>query len=230
MKPIIGIPQMGQDLFRKYMKSKYVQSLERAGAQARWIELEDPARAAAQLLACDGLLLPGGADVAPGLYGQTPSEQCGKPNTLRDTGEMKMLDAFLPTDKPVLCICRGVQLLNVFCGGTLHQDIKGSQKCRHSDFASRARGCHNVSILPQTHLDAIFGQAQLLVNSMHHQAVDQIGTGLTASAVSEDGFIEALELPRHPFCIGVQWHPEHMSKKVAAQQTLFDVFIHACKE
>lgn len=108
MKSVIGIPQMGPGLFRKYLKSKYVNALERAGAQVRWIELTDPAAAVAELMECDGLLLPGGPDVNPGLYGQTPTAKCGKPDALRDTGEMKLLEAFVPTGKPVLCICRGL--------------------------------------------------------------------------------------------------------------------------
>lgn len=230
MKPIVGIPQMGQDLFRKYMKGKYVRSLERAGAQVRWIELEDPDRAVSQLLECDGLLLPGGADVNPALYGQEPSEKCGKPNDLRDVAEMKMLEAFLPTKKPVFCICRGVQLLNVFFGGTLYQDISLTQVSRHSDFPSRSKGIHRIKLYPHTALSRILEEDTLLVNSLHHQAADQVGLGLTVSAVSEDGFIEALEVRYHPFCIGVQWHPEHMSKKSAVQQSLFDAFVRACEE
>jgi len=79
MEPVIGIPQMGHDLFRKYMKSKYVSSLVRAGAQVRWIDVTNPEDSAAQILACDGLLLPGGADIAPALYGQTPSENAANP-------------------------------------------------------------------------------------------------------------------------------------------------------
>lgn len=228
MKPVIGIPQMGQDLFRQYMKRKYVQSLVRAGAQVRWIELADPNKAVSELLECDGLLLPGGADVNPKLYGQEPSEKCGKPNTLRDNAERKMLEAFLPTGKPVFCICRGVQLLNVFCGGTLHQDISLTQVSRHSDFLSRNKGIHPVKISAHTKLAQIMKEETLMVNSLHHQAADRIGSGLTVSAVSDDGFTEALELSGHPFCIGVQWHPEHMSKKSAVQQGLFDAFVHAC--
>lgn len=230
MKPVIGIPRMGQDPFRKYMKSKYVQSLECSGAQVRWIKLEDPDRAVSEILECDGLLLPGGADVNPVLYGQEPSEKCGKPNTLRDTAEMKMLEAFLLTNKPVLCICRGVQLLNVFFGGTLHQDIKLTQAVRHSDFRSRNKGIHQVRLFSHTRLAHILNKDTVLVNSLHHQAVDRVGLGLTVSAVSGDGFIEALEIIHHPFCIGVQWHPEHMSKKSAVQQSLFDAFVNACGE
>ena len=228
MNPVIAIPQMGNDLFRKYMKSKYVRSLRRAGAQVRWIELTDLDKAIAEVRACDGLLLPGGADVNPRLYGHAPSEKCGKPNTLRDTGEMELLTAFLPTGKPILGICRGVQLMNVFFGGTLHQDIKDTQKCNHSDFRGKNRGNHAVTLTPGTKLAEIFGAETLIVNSLHHQAADIPGKDLSVSAISEDGFIEGLEHQTHPFCLGVQWHPEHMSHASEAQRKLFRAFVDAC--
>jgi len=230
MTPIIGMPQMGQDLFRKYMKSKYAGSIERSGGKVRWIEMEDPEKAAEELLECDGLLLPGGADVNPGLYHQAPTEKCGKPNTLRDRAEMQMLEAFLPTGKPILCICRGVQLLNVYFGGTLHQDIKETQKANHAHFPSKNRGIHTVALTQDTYLAQILGESTVLVNSLHHQAADQIGSGLRVSAVSEDGFTEALELRDHPFCIGVQWHPEHMACRNHIQRRLFDSFVRACRK
>jgi len=230
MDTLIGMPQMGNDLFRKYMKCKYVRSVKRAGGTVVWIDLQDPEKAASSILACDGLLLPGGADVAPHLYGQVPSGKCGKPDSLRDTGELKMLEAFFPKGRPILCICRGAQLLNVYFGGTLHQDIKELQRCKHSDFQSRSKGCHTVSVSPGTKLSEIMKRNIISVNSMHHQAVDRPGNGLRLSARSEDGFIEAIEHISHPFCIGVQWHPEHMSKRHPIQQGLFDAFVSACKK
>lgn len=230
MKPVIGIPQMGSDLFRIYMKSKYVASIKRAGGQVRWIELEDPEVAVAELISCDGLLLPGGSDIDPRLYGQEPTEKCGKPHLLRDAAEPKMLAAFLDTGKPVFCICRGIQLLNVALGGTLYQDISTTQKQNHAHFPSRASGCHPIKLKPGTRLSRILGTADMRVNSMHHQAADCIASALIVSAVSDDGFVEALELPKHAFCIGVQWHPEHMSKNHPAQQRLFDAFVAACKK
>lgn len=229
MKPVIGIPQMGNDLFRKYMKSKYASSLKRSGAQVRWIALEDTEAAVASILECDGLLLPGGADVDPHLYGQEPTEKCGKPNVLRDTAEPKLLEAFLATGRPILAICRGVQLMNVCFGGTLYQDIKDLQKCAHSDFKGKNRGSHSISLRPESKLRAILGCESATVNSLHHQAVLDVAEGLTVAATSADGFVEALEKTDHPFCVGVQWHPEHMSKFVPAQQRLFDAFVAACR-
>lgn len=229
MKPTIAIPQMGSDFFRKYMKSKYRKSLKRAGAEVRWIELEDTDRAIAEMLECDGLLLPGGADVGPELYGQQPSEKCGKPNTLRDTAEKAMIAAFIPTGKPVLGICRGAQMLNVCLGGTLYQDIKDTQKCKHSDFFSRARSSHAVDITEGSRLHGLLATSHADVNSIHHQAIDKVGDGLTVCAVSSDGFVEGVEMPEHPFCVAVQWHPEHMSAKSEQQRKLFDGFVAACR-
>jgi len=228
MQPVIAMPQMGTSLFRKYMKSKYVESLRRAGARVKWIELDDLSKAVEEMLLCDGLLMPGGPDIEPSLYGRERQENCGKANALRDAGEMQMLNAFLPTQKPVLCICRGVQMLNVFCGGTLHQDIKGIQVCKHSHFPSKNSGTHKVKLDPHTRLGKIMGQEWLTVNSLHHQAADTVGPGLRVSAVSQDGFIEGLEVFGHPFCVGVQWHPEHMSKTDPLQQKLFNEFTAAC--
>lgn len=230
MKPVIAVPQWGNSPLRLYMKSKYIESLHRAGAEIRWIELDDPDKAVEEMLECDGLLLPGGDDLNPALYGQTPKPECGKPDNRRDKAEMKMLEAFLPTNKPIFCVCRGLQLLNVFYNGTLHQDIKKIQVCKHSHFRSAKKGIHRVKVYPRTKLAQILGEEPVKVNSLHHQAVDKLGPGLTVSAVSDDGFIEGLEVFLHPFCIAVQWHPEHMSKYSAQQQKLFDAFVLACKK
>ena len=228
MAVTVAIPQMGTDLFRRYMKSKYVRSLERAGATVRWIELEDTEKAIKDALECDGLLLPGGADIEPALYGREREEKCGKPNTIRDKNEVLIFRAFKETKKPVLCICRGFQLLNILCGGTLYQDIADIRKCSHSDFLRRAKAVHKVSVSEGSVLYNIFGKNEVGVNSLHHQAIESVGENLIASAVSEDGFVEAAELMEHPFCLGVQWHPEHMSKKDPLQQRLFDEFVRKC--
>ncbi len=225
----VAMPQMGNDLFRRYMKSKYVAVLRRAGARAVWIPLENEQAAVAAALACDGLLLPGGADIAPALYGEEPGERCGRPHALRDRYEPLLLDAFLTAGKPVLGICRGLQMLNVCRGGSLQQDIAGLQKCRHSDFIRRGRGVHSVQLTPGTQLAEIFGCDTLQVNSIHHQAVKKPGSGLAAAATSSDGFVEAAELTGHPFCIAVQWHPEHMERD-AVQQKLIRAFVEACEK
>lgn len=230
MKPVIAIPQMGNDLFRKYMKSKYSESLERAGADVKWIELEDIGRAVEETLTCDGLLLPGGADINPEMYGEEKSEKCGKPNETRDEAEPIIFRNFLDTNKPILAICRGIQLINVCKGGTLFQDIKDVQKCKHMDFLSRKGSIHPVSIDKDSVLYGILQTEKINVNSMHHQAINRVGEKFQVAAESEDGFPEAIELQNHPFCIGVQWHPEHMSKKSAEQRKIFASFVSACQK
>lgn len=218
----IAMPQWGNSPFRLYMKSKYIQSLRRSGARICWLSMNDP-QLAQKTAACDGLLLPGGDDIDPSYYNQERSEKCGKSSALRDRAEHTMLEAFLPTGKPILGICRGQQFLNVFLGGTLHQHLEN-----HSDFKTRAKGCHNVRIAAGTRLSAIVPE-NVFVNSLHHQAADLIGNGLIVSARAKDGTVEALELEGHPFCIAVQWHPEHLSQHRLDQQAIFDAFVKACK-
>lgn len=224
MRPVIAMPKLSNDLFRIYMKSKYVFSLWRAGARVRWIGTENTEANCKALLECDGLLMPGGVDIEPARYGQETHEKCGKIDLARDAAEWWILEAFLPTKKPLLGICRGIQTLNVFQGGTLHQHIDG-----HSDFKNRSIGSHKVKVVPGSFLEQIVKTDNFTVNSMHHQVVDALGNDLAVCAVSEDGFVEAVVHTSHPFCLGVQWHPEHMYRKDKLQQTIFKAFVSACK-
>jgi putative glutamine amidotransferase len=228
MKPVIAIPETGKGMLRKYKKRNYVRSLLRAGAEILWINLEDLDAAVAQTLRCDGLLLTGGTDVDPHRYGQEPTEKCQKPDKPRDEAEFRLLEAYLPTGKPTLCVCRGEQLLNVHFGGTLHQDIQDIQVVKHRVSKAPNKGVHGIKIYPKTLLSRILGEEPAKVNSLHHQAVDRLGPGLKVSAVSDDGFVEAVEVFLHPFCLGVQWHPENMSKTDPRQQKIFDAFVKAC--
>ena len=231
MTPVIGVPFMGTG-FHRYMQNKYTQCLERAGAEVRILKpTADEEQARRYLAECDGFLFPGGADIAPALYGQKRRPECGKPDRIRDGFERLLMRAVLKTGKPVLCICRGMQLLNVVQGGTL-------QTYRHADVPHRAGSTHPVELRPGSILAQIFGSDSILVNSLHHQAVDKLGKGLCAVAKSPDGFIEAIELRTgesagnptgRPFVLGVQWHPEHMAAKDASQQKLFERFVSECR-
>lgn len=226
----IAIPKFKEGLVRIYMQSKFTASLRRSGAKAVWIQTDDPEKAVAEACKCDGLLLPGGEDVDPAFYGQTVSEKCGKINRYRDETEMKILEAFLATGKPILGICRGVQLMNVYFGGTLHQDIGHIATCSHSDWYRKNWGNHTVTVISGSKLAAVMGKESFKANSLHHQAADTPAPCLTVSALSEDGIIEGLEHREHPFCIGVQWHPEHMGAFSKLQQGLFEKFIHECEK
>ena len=222
----VAIPKFKKDWLRKYMQSKYTISLLRVGAIPVWIDPDDVEK----MLRCDGLLMPGGEDVDPARYGQAVSEKCGKTLKERDAAEVKLLDAFLPTGKPVFGICRGVQMLNVYLGGTLHQDIKDIARCSHEDWKNKRTGNHKVTVCTGSRLAEIFEESTFTVNSLHHQAVDTPAPIMKVAAISEDGIIEAIEHPDHKFCIGVQWHPEHMTGTSKLQKKLFRAFVAACKE
>ena len=172
MSVTIAMPRMSTDPELTTAQSKYVESLARAGAEVHWVELSDPDAAAAEALTCDGLLLPGGGDMDPAFYGQERISACGEP---------KLLRAFLAADKPVLGICRGIQVMNVVPGGTLYQDIKPFEHVPHNDHWAKV---HTVTVRRGTLLSRLLGQDTVLVNSQHHQAADRIAPELEIAALS----------------------------------------------
>lgn len=227
MRVVIAMPRMSTDPEPTVAQSKYIESLARAGAGMRWVELSDPEQAVQDALTCDGLLLTGGGDMDPKFYGQARIPACGEPNLLRDAAEPLLLRAFLAADKPVLGICRGIQVMNAVLGGDLYQDIKPFEHLPHNDHWAKV---HTVTVRRGTLLSRILGQDTVLVNSQHHQAVDRVAPGFTLAALSEDGIVEAIEKPDARFCLGVQWHPEWLSDADPAMQGLFDAFVNACSK
>ena len=227
MRVVIAMPRMSTDPEPTVAQSKYMESLARAGAGMRWVELNDPEQAVQDALTCDGLLLPGGGDMDPKFYGQARIPACGEPNLLRDAAEPLLLRAFLAADKPVLGICRGIQVMNAVLGGDLYQDIKPFEHLPHNDHWAKV---HTVTVRRGTLLSRILGPVPVLVNSQHHQAVDRVAPGFTLAALSEDGIVEAIEKPDAGFCLGVQWHPEWLSDADPAMQSLFDAFVNACSK
>lgn len=227
MRVVIAMPRMSTDPEPTVAQSKYIESLARAGAGMRWVELSDPEQAVQDALTCDGLLLPGGGDMDPKFYRQARIPACGEPNLLRDAAEPLLLRAFLAADKPVLGICRGIQVMNAVLGGDLYQDIKPFEHLPHNDHWAKV---HTVTVRRGTLLSRILGQDTVLVNSQHHQAVDRVAPGFTLAALSEDGIVEAIEKPDARFCLGVQWHPEWLSDADPAMQGLFDAFVNACSK
>lgn len=225
MKPVIAIPKLGPGLERLGYRLQYESALRSLGAQVRWIGTEN----IGSVTDCDGLLIPGGDDVDPKLYGQKKSALCGDQNPLRDQLDPALLKAFLPTKKPILGICRGMQMLNVHLSGTLHQDIKALQKMNHQQTKEKYSLKHNVTIREGTLLHSILGCQTLAVNTLHHQAVDHLGQGLTLAACSQDGIAEAIELEGHPFCLAVQWHPEMLVRQHPAHRAILAAFVEACR-
>ncbi len=181
----------------------------------------------------DALVLAGGSDVWPGSYGQTARRPEWNGDRARDEYERSLLDAFLARDKPVLGVCRGLQLVNVAMGGTLHQDIPTDvpHASRHRDQASYDRNTHDLMIEGEW-LATLLGTKRGVVNSVHHQAIDALGAGLVIEARSSDeGLIEAVRDPSRRFLVGVQWHPEW---RVVGDGTidptpLLDAFVQAAR-
>ena len=228
--PAIGVPLLGKGVFRRYMQYKYTRCLEKAGASVWLLPWNDTPEAIEVILdRCDGFLFPGGPDIQPQLYGQLAQPSCGIPNPARDAFELALLRGAIEAEKPLFCICRGMQLLNVAFGGTLFQDIKSQQEYAHMDFWHRAYATHPIELDPESLPGKLLESDAVTVNSMHHQAVNQIGDGLWVAAESPEGFPEALEMEGYPFCLAVQWHPEHMAAQTKIQRKLFRAFVDACR-
>lgn len=200
MKPVIGITRCSR-------VDDYVESVKLAGGEPVVLEpTEDPARSLERI---DALLLSGGLDVDPSLYGEAPHPTT-EVDAVRDRFEIPLSRDAVARDMPVFAICRGVQVLNVAAGGSLVQDIPSSvtSGLAHSIGVPKDHIAHPIRVTPGTHLAASLG-AEFPVNSRHHQAVGRVAPSFVVSAVAEDGVVEAIERPASTFCVGVQWHPEN---------------------
>jgi putative glutamine amidotransferase len=181
----------------------------------------------------DAVLLPGGEDVDPQYYGEAPHEKCGPPSPARDATELALARWAIAEGKPLLAICRGIQVLNVALGGSLYQDI-GAQlpgAGRHDWYPGHPRSLrpHKVVIEPDSRLAALADSPVLAVNSLHHQSVKTVADGLRSVAHAPDGVLEALEAPDHPFAVAVQWHPEELAGSDRRAQRLFDALVEAAR-
>jgi putative glutamine amidotransferase len=174
-----------------------------------------------------GILLMGGTDVNPRLYGEEARPETDEPDDQRDEVELHLIDEAIRNDVPIFAICRGVQILNVYHGGTLIQHLSPAE--RHDpESDDNGAHAHAVEIENGTQLARIAGTIRLGVNSRHHQAVKQIGGTLRLSArASEDGLIEGLERADRTFVVGVQWHPEDQVARDPEQLNLFRAFAEA---
>jgi putative glutamine amidotransferase len=226
-RPLIGISSYGRAGERQTfsLPCEYVDVVRLAGG----VPLVLPAvegEIPEALEAIEALILPGGGDVDPAHYGGVRHEANYGISAERDGFELALARVVLARSIPVLCICRGMQLLNVALGGDLVSHIPdrfGDQVIhRHPELRPVE---HPVRIDPASRIADILGATELVVHSVHHQAVGRLGTGLKAVAWSEDGVIEAVESERHPFLIGVQWHPELGALGDERQRRLFEALV-----
>jgi putative glutamine amidotransferase len=243
--PIVGItcieiqarsprpPRFGQN-------QSYLRALIRAGAAPLLIpNLVDKAMLRRLYEQMDGVLLPGGEDMDPAFYDEAPHEKLGHISPERDRMEISLARWAVDEGKPLLALCRGIQVLNVALGGSLYQDIEtqipGAEKHDWSPDFPRDRLSHSVVVVPGTRLAQIVGAGSLLVNSMHHQALKDVAPALTVVARAQDEtraaseIIEAAEIKDHPFAVAVQWHPEELASGDARAQGLFDALVMVCR-
>lgn len=189
----------------------YIDTVAAAGGNPVLLPLIENENQAKEILgAIDGLVLTGGEDIDPSLYGEAPHANLEYTNPQRDASDSLLLAAALKSDFPVVAVCRGVQFLNVFQGGTLYQDLPsqyGTDQLHRSadevDFEY-----HDIAVEEGSLLAGIMGQPVLNANSWHHQGIKDVGAGLDVIAIAEDGMIEALQLDDAAFVLGVQFHPE----------------------
>jgi putative glutamine amidotransferase len=191
----------------------------------------------------DGLLLPGGGDVDPRLYGGTQHPTLYGVDAARDAAEIALARHAAESGLPALCICRGAQVLNVALGGTLiehlpdvvgedvwHRDPSGARAPASAAPLPKGHVPHPVRLVEGTRLAAMLGGGPKAPSSSHHQAVRRVASDLRVAAHAPDGTIEALELPSHPWLFAVQWHPEVSAARDPAEQLLFDEFVRAARE
>jgi putative glutamine amidotransferase len=198
----------------------YARALEAAGAEPVLAK----ARTGLGMGSAGGILLTGGDDVNPKLYGENAAPETESPDDERDAVEAALIDEALKRDLPLLAICRGLQILNVRLGGSLIQHLPGAE--RHvRRTPDRGLPAHRVSITPGTKLAAIAGRETWEVNSRHHQAIARLGRGLQVSARdTDDGTIEAIEYRDRRYVLAVQWHPENQAVDDPEQRKLFQSF------
>ena len=208
--------------------TNYITGLQRAGLTPLLVTPAHSQEAIEQIVSvCSGLVLSGGDDIDPSLYGQEPTPELGPVNPARDAAELRALEAAVERDLPILAICRGHQLLNVFFGGSLCQDVGTGmpEAVSHIQTAPWGAHHHDVTVAANTRLHRAIGRDRLEINSFHHQAIDQLAPVLEVTARADDGLIEAVESREHTWVVGVQWHPERYEARAADSEPNVRLFL-----
>ncbi|WP_137625665.1 gamma-glutamyl-gamma-aminobutyrate hydrolase family protein [Lactiplantibacillus pingfangensis] len=237
-KPIIGVApgtlavdsQMFPGRKRDYVNRVYLRSITANGGVPLVLPVTNDAETIARYVGLiDGLLLCGGQDVNPLVYGEEPLEKLGGIDPERDTYEIALIKAVHAVHKPIFGICRGIQILNACYGGTIYQDLSympaGQGTIKHLQAQLPAYGMHHVQVAPKSVLAEFLGQTELAVNSFHHQTLHQIAPGFQVVATAPDSVVEAIEATDGGLQLAVQWHPEEMQAVEPVMARLFAKFI-----
>lgn len=231
-KPIIGITSHVELDYKHTLSNDYIQAVIQAGGIPVILPIgidEDVSQLVGKI---DGLLLTGGGDIDPTLFGEEPHPKLGTISPGRDQLEPALIKEILTADKPILAICRGVQILNIAIGGDMYQDIYSqheNQLIQHSQKAMRSHLAHFVKAREGSLLASVVGTTEFKVNTYHHQAVRHVPYPFDVSGVASDGIIEAIESTGHSFVLGVQWHPECLAvngDEIAKR--IFTRFVESC--
>lgn len=233
MKPVIGITSYIENISCKdyaQIGCSYINSVTAAGGIPVIIPAFSEENTAAEYIKIvDGLLFTGGGDIQPYFYGEKAMKETTSISRERDICEKELFSYAYELDMPILGICRGIQVINAFAGGTLYQDIfvqKGTVIKHNNSGMPRDEMHHPVTIEKGSRLYSIFQSESINVNSFHHQAVKDTAPGFKVTAASPDGIIEGIECSKKTFIVGVQWHPEELTVKHPEFSGLFKGFIN----
>jgi len=210
----------------------YIDAVQKAGGIPLAISVGiGQVQTKALLSRLDGLLLTGGGDIDPGTFKSASHPKVYGISPERDALEFYLLEAAVASNKPILAICRGIQVLNVAFGGDLYTHIQDQlqNSLKHDWFPKfpRDKLAHTVRLIPGSKLHRIFQRDEIRVNSLHHQGIKTVGEGLKATAFAPDGIVEGLEVDGAGFALGVQWHPECLPEDETSAR-LFNAFVDAC--
>ena len=231
------IKEQNQDAFlgyeRSYVNNDYISSVIRNNAIPMIIPFNTHDEVIKeQIESVDALILSGGHDVNPLNYNNQPKEKLGETFDERDKFDLKLVEYALEKNIPILGICRGLQILNVYFGGSLHQDLSYDNKIyiKHNQQYNPKSASHTVELSKGTKLYDMFNKDIINVNSFHHQTIDRLAYGLIASALSFDGVIEAIEHKDFNFVVGVQWHPEMLHEVDESMNLIFKSLIESIEK
>ena len=232
MKPIIGVLGVIDDERAFTINYPFIQAIELSGGVPILLPYTENEQVLSKYIQiCDGFFFTGGKDIEPSRYGEEQSENCGIVQKYRDALEFALFERIFATQKAILGVCRGCQVLNVALGGTLYQDIPSQCKTTitHRQTQEKHLPSHSVSVAVGTPLCALInGETRMQANSFHHQAIKTLGKGLKSMAYADDGIIEGIYHTEHRYLRGYQWHPERLYDSDKNNRLLFDDFIKAC--